>query len=145
MKLLPPAAVLATTLLAACGGGGSASSPTTAATPAVAAPRATALADNAAPAGFDFAMARSVAGLRSSELVPDASRYADPARTYVSLWVTGPAQERLQLGLLSLQVLQALDARGGLVLQLPTPVTRVSFEVYDARGAASAQSGEITR
>lgn len=122
MQLPTTAAALATVLLAACGGGGAGAgpaAPTTAAAPAV----STALADNAAAGGFDFATSRRAAGLRSTELVSDASRYADPARTYVSLWVPGAAQEQ----------------------QLPASAKGVSFEVYDERDAASALSGEVAR
>jgi len=144
MHLLTTAAALAAALLAACGGGGGGAGPAAPSANATAA-ASTALADNAAPAGFDFGTSRRAAGLRSTELVPDASRYAQPARTYVSLWVTDAAQERQQLALVSLQVLQSLDAHGGLVLQLPASATGVSFEVYDERGAASALSGEVAR
>ena len=107
MKHSLSAVALATLLLAGCGGGGGesgAATPTAAAVP----PASTALADNTPPAGFDFATSSPAAGLRSTELVPDPGRYADPTRTYVSLWIAGAEAERQQLALLSLQQLRAL-------------------------------------
>ena len=146
MKHTMSAGALAAVLLAACGGGGgggetATSTPTAAATP----PASTALADNSPPAGFDFATSRPAAGLRSTEIVPDPGRYADPARTYVSFWIPGAESERQQLALLSLQQLRALDDRGGLVLALPASVKNLHYEVWDQGGPASALSGEVAR
>lgn len=142
MKLLHASTLLLAALVGGCGGGGDTVSP---ATPAAVPARSTALADNRATPGFDFALVRTVAGLRSNELVPDPAHFSDPARTYVSIWIPAPLEVRLQLAFLNLQVLQALDARGGLVLQLPATVHSVRYEVYDALGAAHSLSGEITR
>ena len=146
MKHTLPAAALATLLLSACGGGGGGGETGTGTpTAAAARPASTALADNTPPAGFDFATSRAAAGLRSSEVVPDPGRYADPARTYVSLWIPGAESERQQLALLSLQQLRALDDRGGLVLALPASVKNLHYEVWDQGGPASALSGEVAR
>lgn len=142
MKLLILPTLLTAALIGGCGGGGGDEpSPST----ALASVRSTALADNPPPNGFDFALTRTVAGLRSNELVSDAARFADPIHTYVSIWIQGASQQRLQLAFVTLAVLQALDAHGGLVVQLPVGLSRMYFEVYDARGATTALSGEITR
>lgn len=132
-------------LLVACGGGGGGAVDTgvSTATDTTPAPRSTALADNPVPPGFGFAGSRTLAGLRSTDFVPDPARFADPKRTYVSVWQAGPAQERQQLALLTLGTLQAMDARGGLALQVPMHIRSIAYEVYDRRGAETALSGEI--
>lgn len=136
------AAVLASTLgLTACGGGGG-GTPAAQVSEAPAA-RSTALADNPAPAGFDFAGFRNLPGLRSTDLLTAGQRFDDPTRAYVSLWYTDEAGERRQLTLLRLSALQALDDRGGLSLSLPRNVAVLAYEVYDRAGAQSAVTGEI--
>lgn len=146
MRLSMATAGVLSLLLGACGGGGGgAANPVGSSTAAAAPARSTALADNPAPAGFDFASTRSLAGLRSTDVVADASRFADPARTYVSIWQVGASQERQQLALVTLKTLQALDPRGGLLLQVPRHVRSLAYEVYDRQGAATALSGEIVR
>ena len=133
-------------LLAPCGGrGGGAVEAGAAAAPAAAPTRSTALADTPVPAGFGFATSRPLAGLRSGEFVPDPTRFADPGRTYVSIWQSGATPERQQLALLTLKTLQAMDAQGGLSLQVPSHVRGIAYEVYDRRGAETALSGEIVR
>jgi hypothetical protein len=97
------------------------------------------------PSGFGFATSRTLAGLRSSDFVPDPARFADPRRTYVSIWQAGPTPGRQQLALLTLKTLQALDTRGGLALQVPMHVRGIAYEVYDKHGAQTALSGEIVR
>jgi hypothetical protein len=146
MRLSIAGAACLGALLAACGGGGG--DPGGAAAPAAApaAPaRSTALADNPVPPGFGLATSRTLAGLSSSDFVPDPARFVDPGRTYVSIWQVGPTQERQQLALLTLRTLQALDARGGLGLQVPMHVRGIAYEVYDRHGAQTAISGEIVR
>lgn len=139
-------AAFMTALLAACGGGGGGAGDAGGSAGPVAAPaRSTALADNPVPAGFGFAASRTLAGLRSSDFVPDPLRFADPNRTYVSIWQVGPTQERQQLALLTLKTLQAMDKHGGLALQVPLHVGGIAYEVYDRRGAETALSGEIVR
>lgn len=146
MRLSMAAAGCLTALLAACGGGGGAATdPAVSSAPVAAPARSTALADNPVPAGFDFASTRSLTGLHSTDFVADASRFSDPARTYVSIWQVGASQERQQLALVTLKTLQALDPRGGLVLQVPLQVRSVAYEVYDRQGTATALSGEIVR
>ena len=136
-------------LLAACGGGGGGAGEAGGSAAPAAAPaaptRSTALADNPVPSGFGFATSRTLAGLRSSDFVPDPARFADPGRTYVSIWQAGPTQERQQLALLTLKTLQALDARGGLALQLPLHIRGIAYEVYDKHGAQTVLGGEIVR
>ncbi|MFY8117866.1 MAG: hypothetical protein ACOVLH_08680 [Roseateles sp.] len=149
MKIQRYLSLLLCAALGACGGGGgggadsAASSQAAPATPAAPAPRSTALADTAVPAGFGFATLRSVSGLRSERFVPLPGPFAQPERAYVSLWYLGPDQERRQLALLRLSTLRALDARGGLSLQLPLNVSSLYFEAYDRGGAATAIAGEI--
>ena len=126
-------------VLAACGGGGG--SQTTGSAPVVSAPKA--MAETTAPAGFDFASFRTLVAVRSSALVADASRFPHPSRTYISLWYRDASGERQQLAFLTLTALQALDGRGGLSLTLPRDVATVSYEIYDAAGAATALSGEL--
>lgn len=126
-------------VLAACGGGGGSQT----ADSATAVPKTTAMAETAVPAGFDFATFRTPTAVRSSALVADASRFADPSRTYVSFWYRDASGERQQLAFLTLTALQALDGRGGLSLTLPRDVAAVSYDIYDAAGAATALSGEL--
>lgn len=126
-------------VLAACGGGGG--SQTAGSNPI--APTTKSMADTAVPAGFDFAAFRTPTAVRSSALVADASRFSDPSRTYVSLWYRDASGERQQLAFLTLTALQALDGRGGLSLTLPRDVAAVSYDIYDAAGAATALSGEL--
>jgi len=146
MRLSIAAVACLSSLLAGCGGGGGEAGGSAApAEPAAAPARSTALADNPVPPGFDFASARTLDGLRSSDFVPDPARFADPRRTYVSIWQAGPTQERQQLALLTLKTLQALDTRGGLALQVPMHVRGIAYEVYDKHGAQTALSGEIVR
>lgn len=149
MRLSIAGAACLSTLLAACGGGGGGASEAGGSAAPAAAPaaptRSTALADNPVPTGFGFAASRTLAGLRSSDFVPDPARFADANRTYVSIWQAGPTQERQQLALLTLKALQAMDARGGLALQVPLHVRGIVYEVYDLRGAETALSGEIVR
>ena len=129
--------------VAGCGGGGeggsggseSASNP----------PKSTALADNVPAAGFDFASFERTRGLLSAELVPDPGRFADPGRTYVSIWVTDTGGQREQLAFLRLQALQALDHQGGLRLDLPRAVAAIGYEVYDRNGPSTGLAGEIRR
>ncbi len=123
--------------VAGCGGGGDTGTAT--------ASKSTALADNAAPAGFDFASFERMRPLLSSELVPDPGRFTDPGRTYVSIWATDAGGERQQLAFLRLQALQALDRQGGLRLDLPRTVSVIEFEVYDRHGPSTALSGAISR
>jgi len=146
MRLSIAGAACVSALLAACGGGGGGAGETGGtAAPAATPARSTALADIGVPAGFGFATSRTLAGLRSSDFVPDPARFADPSRTYVSVWQVGPTQERQQLALLTLKTLQALDARGGLALQVPMHIRGIAYEVYDRSGAQTALSGEIVR
>jgi len=139
MRLSIAAVACLSALLAACGGGAGEAGGSMA--PA----RSTALADNPVPPGFGLAASRTLAGLRSSDFVPEPARFADPARTYVSIWQVNPAQERQQLALLTLKTLQALDARGGLALQVPMHIRGIAYAVYDKHGVQTALNGEIVR
>lgn len=135
-------------LLAACGGGADAQGAADAhAAPAQALDKPMALAQTSgtATAGFNLSVAsfRTVLIAQSTVLVPDAQRFANPARTYVTLWYADSAGVRHELAFLTLAALQALDARGGLSLDVPVNVTTVSYEIYDKRGAATALSGKL--
>lgn len=143
MRISIAGAACLSALLAACGGGGGGAGE--AGGSAAASTRSSALADNPLPVGFGLAASRTLDGLRSSDFVPDPLRFADPDRTYVSIWQVGPTQERQQLALLRLKTLQATDAHGGLALQIPLHVRGIAYEVYDRRGAQTALSGEIVR
>jgi hypothetical protein len=132
----------ASAVIAGCGGGGGGSG---GGDSAAQTPKSTALADNAAPSGFDFANYAPGRPLLSTDLVPDPARFADASRTYVSLWSTDAAGERQQLAFLRLQAMQALDRRGGLRLDLPRSVAVIGFEVYDRNGPGTALTGEIRR
>ena len=142
MRLSIAGAACLSALLVACGGGGGGAGDAGGSAAPV---RSTALADNEVPPGFGFGASRTLAGLRSSDFVPDPARFADPSRTYVSIWQVGPAQERQQLALLTLKTLQALDARGGLALQVPMHIRGIAYEVYDKLGTQTALGGEIVR
>jgi hypothetical protein len=137
--------LLGCSALAACGGGGGggpAADPAQPATTAAALP-STALADNTAPAGFNFSSHRQVTGLTSSRFVADPKAFARPERSYVSIWYLGPDQERRQLALMRLSVLRALDGQGGLSLQVPLAVGSILYEAYDQAGPSSTITGEI--
>ena len=131
----------AATVIAGCGGGGGDGGTGSAAQT----PKSTALADNVPPANFDFANYERARPLLSTEFVPDARRFADAARTYVSIWGVDAGGERQPLAFLRLQALQALDKQGGLRLDLPRSVAVIGFEVYDRNGPSTNLTGEIRR
>lgn len=129
----------ASLLLAACGGGGGGDAG------AEAGPRppaGLALASLVPPAGFDFASVRSTRGLLSTELtrMAGAGEFADPARSHVSIWYLDSAADRQQLAFLTLESAQALDAQGGIRLQIPVGIGTLSFELYDKN---SSLTGEL--
>jgi len=134
-------ALAAATAIAGCGGGGGDGGTGSAAQ----APKSTALADNVPPANFDFANYERTRPLLSSEFVPDARRFADTSRTYVSIWGVDAGGERQPLAFMRLQALQALDRQGGLRLDLPRSVAVIGFEVYDRNGPSTGLTGEIRR
>jgi hypothetical protein len=138
------AALAAALALAGCGGGGGGAGGDGTSQPA-AAPRSTALTETSASAAFDFAGFAALRPLRSIDLVADASRFADPARTYVSIFATGADGQLQQLAFLRLSTLQALDGRGGLSLDLPRDLRSVQFEVYDRGGESTRLTGELAR
>ena len=92
MRISIAGAACLSALLAACGGGGGGAGE--AGGSAAASTRSSALADNPLPVGFGLAASRTLDGLRSSDFVPDPLRFADPDRTYVSIWQVGPTHLR---------------------------------------------------
>jgi hypothetical protein len=130
------AAALLATALAGCGGGssgGSGGSPATV--------KDTSIRLAVAPAGFGFANFKSVT--RSGQQLLDGVggfNVTDPRRTYVSLWYVDAAGARQQLAFMSLAGVQALSAAGGLTVTVPSAVTRVNYEIYDA---AASRIGEV--
>jgi hypothetical protein len=134
-------ALAAAAAIAGCGGGGGDGGAGSAAQT----PKSTALADNVPPANFDFANYERTRPLLSTEFVPDARRFADAGRTYVSIWGVDAGGERQPLAFMRLQALQALDKQGGLRLDLPRSVAVIGFEVYDRNGPSTSLTGEIRR
>ena len=120
------AAVLAATL-AGCGGGGGGSTQS----PASSTVSTALAAQPRPPSGFEFPGFRALPPIASTQLTSDVSRFADPARTWVSLWHDAADGSRSQLAFLPLATLRALDARGGLRLSVPVGAGPVRFEVWD--------------
>lgn len=129
------ALAFATLVLGACGGGSGAE-------PSAAPAPARSLVSITPPAGFDFASVRTTRALFSTELTSKASagQFTNPAQSYVSIWYPDSHGDRQQLAFMSLKTMQALDAQGGVKLQVPTGINTLSFELYDKN---SSLTGEL--